>query len=636
MSDDNSDALAWQNHFGSDLRQDAEDWKDKLNSNYSLMKVDNVGFMIDRIGQECGPLQYIRELTQNSIQAIKRTPGGKGEIVWDYHRPTYEWSDHGIKKLCLIDTGIGMTGEEMVEYINSAFCSSYEQGHDKNFGIGAKVAAATRNPHGLTYFSWKDGDGAMVQLAKDPLTGQYGLVRHEVSSGRYSDWAEIYDDIKPEQIKDHGTVVVLEGESDEDDTFTQPKEKISAEVTWVSHYLNTRYFEVPEGITIRARDHRAYQSSEDTLPHYSMRTVTGQKYILDRISEANGSVELEGATAHWWITRELDGGYYKGLTRGHVAALYQNELYELLPMNRGGVNRLQMFGVVLGYSRVVLYLEPHCGPGRKLVPNTARTRLLLNGEDLPWSAWAAQFRHKMPQEINDLMDAYATRGVKKADREEIKRRIEELQELYNPSRYIPLRGGTQKVSETNLIWEATAPPGHKQPPDHPPGVLNNRTPGHRIYSAFIKDKEGGEEGRQIKGQSCPRIKWVTVKDGSRDPSFIEDRAAHYAKEADFLSINADFRIFDDLITLIELRNPEVPGGRSIIEERVRHHVEMSLTETVITFQSISGSKEWPEDAMDKGLSEEALTAAVLPRQHIVHAVETELKLKGISRTVTAA
>jgi hypothetical protein len=633
MSDGNSDALGWQNHFGSDLPQDDKDWKDKLSSNYSLMKVDNVGFMIDRIGQECGPLQYVRELTQNSIQAIKRTPEGKGEIVWDYHQPTYEWSDHGIKKLCIIDTGVGMTGDEMVKYINSAFRSSYEQGHDKNFGIGAKVAAATRNPHGLTYFSWKDGKGAMVQLAKDPRTGQYGLVRHEVSSGRYSDWVEIYDDIKPELIKDHGTVVVLEGESAEDDTFTLPKEKISAEVTWVSHYLNTRYFEVPEGTTIRARDHRAYQSAEGTLPHYSMRTVTGQKYILDRISEVNGTVELEGATVHWWITRELDGGYYKGLTRGHVAALYQSELYELLPMNRGGVNRLQMFGVVLGYPRVVLYTEPHSGPGRNLVPNTARTRLLLNGEDLPWSEWAAEFRQKMPQAITDLMDAYAARGIKKADREEIKRRIEELQELYNPSRYIPYSGGTQQVGATNHIGGTSVPSEKKQTIDRPSGG-GGGTPSHPIYSAFIK--EGGEEGRQIKGQACPRIKWVSITDGTRDPSFIEDRAAHYAKEAHFLSINADFRIFDDLITLIELRNPNVPGGRAVIEERVRHHVAMSLTETVLTFQGISGSKEWPDDAVDRGLSEEALTAAVSPRQHIVHAVENELKLKGMSRTITAA
>ena len=126
-----------------------------------------------------------------------------------------------------------------------------------------------------------------------------------------------------------------------------------------------------------------------------------------------------------------------------------------------------------------------------------------------------------------------------------------------------------------------------------------------------------------------------MTDGTRDPSFIEDRAAHYAKEANFLSVNADFRIFDDLITLIELRNEDVPGGRQLIEERVRRHVELSLIEAVFTFQGISGSKEWPEDAVDKGLSEEALTAAVSPRQHIVHAVEAELRGKGMSRALLA-
>ena len=45
------------------------------------MKVGNVGFMIDRIGQDCGQLQYLRELTQNSIQAIQQTPEGTGEII---------------------------------------------------------------------------------------------------------------------------------------------------------------------------------------------------------------------------------------------------------------------------------------------------------------------------------------------------------------------------------------------------------------------------------------------------------------------------------------------------------------------------------------------------------------------------
>src|SRR4051794_8440988 len=97
-----------------------------------------------------------------------------------------------------------------VNYTNSAFRSAYEQGHDKNFGIGAKVAAVTRNPNGLRYLSWKDGKGVMVHLVKDHESRQYGLLRHSLSEDNYRNWVPIEDDLKPNQIKDHGTVVVLD------------------------------------------------------------------------------------------------------------------------------------------------------------------------------------------------------------------------------------------------------------------------------------------------------------------------------------------------------------------------------------------------------------------------------------------
>jgi len=37
------------------------------------MTVSNIGFLLDRLGQDCHPLQFLRELTQNSIEAIERT-----------------------------------------------------------------------------------------------------------------------------------------------------------------------------------------------------------------------------------------------------------------------------------------------------------------------------------------------------------------------------------------------------------------------------------------------------------------------------------------------------------------------------------------------------------------------------------
>ena len=89
-----------------------------------------------------------------------------------------------------------------------AFDSTREQAHDKNFGIGAKVAAATRNHAGLLYLSRKNGEGAMIDLWRDSSSGQYGIKRNIRSDGSYVDWVRITDDasIRVEsRLRDWGT-----------------------------------------------------------------------------------------------------------------------------------------------------------------------------------------------------------------------------------------------------------------------------------------------------------------------------------------------------------------------------------------------------------------------------------------------
>jgi HSP90 family molecular chaperone len=89
----------------------------KNSANTLPLQVQNTGFLLDRLGQDCHPLQFLRELTQNAIEAIERTPKKKGEIVWDVDWTSYEL-EKGEFKLCITDNGDGMTGEEMVKYIN--------------------------------------------------------------------------------------------------------------------------------------------------------------------------------------------------------------------------------------------------------------------------------------------------------------------------------------------------------------------------------------------------------------------------------------------------------------------------------------------------------------------------------------
>ncbi|HYP18475.1 MAG TPA: hypothetical protein VEY08_00255, partial [Chloroflexia bacterium] len=62
-----------------------------------------IGFLLDRLGKDCHPLQFLRELTQNAIEAIQRTDSQQGEIVWDVDWVNYELE--GIYKLSIADTG---------------------------------------------------------------------------------------------------------------------------------------------------------------------------------------------------------------------------------------------------------------------------------------------------------------------------------------------------------------------------------------------------------------------------------------------------------------------------------------------------------------------------------------------------
>ena len=57
--------------------------------------------------------------------------------------------------------------------------------------------------------------------------------------------------------------------------------------------------------------------------------------------------------------------------------------------------RLHQFGVIFGYDRVVLYVEPFDVEGLTVSSNTSRTQLLRNGQPLPYAEWAVEFRAKI-------------------------------------------------------------------------------------------------------------------------------------------------------------------------------------------------------------------------------------------------
>jgi len=81
-----------------------------------------------------------------------------------------------------------------------------------------------------------------------------------------------------------------------------------------------------------------------------------------------------------------------------------------------------------------------------------------------------------------------------------------------------------------------------------------------------------------------------------------------------LTINADFRAIDDLITHWQSRYRGVPGARAVVEAHVREWCEQVLVEVVLA----SRNSSWSAEQLDALLSPTSFTAALLPR-HLLHA-----------------
>lgn len=577
------------------------------------MGVKNTGFLLDRLGQDCSPLQYLRELTQNSIEAIQATPEGTGQIEWDLDQTILALN--GYYKLSVVDNGVGMTGQDMVEYINQLSSSMHVQSYEANYGVGAKVAALTRNPEGLVYLSWKDGQGYMTLLWRDPATGEYGLQEQQKPDGSYGHWMRISDDVKPDLIQDHGTMVTLLGNSQEEDTLKAPDEAAYPS-RWITRYLNTRYFVLPEGISIRAI--RPATGAQNIDEQQARDNITGQMDMLDRRRVSSGSVDLSTAVAHWWIMPTLkeagDPGGYKNRYQinGHMAALYHDELYEMVTGNASTV-RLQHFGVILGYNRVVIYVEPKTVLGKVLTSNTARTQLLIDGEPLPWADWAAVFREKLPQEIKDLIDEVAGGSLLADHKKSIRDRLKGLlDDLFDLRRYRRKAGGKHTVAEDSA--GGSTADGNNQPrkKSGSSGGSGGRAGG--LYAIFAE--YGEEAGEEVASNKFPHIQWISEEKETRQPGDLEGRAARYLPEQNLLMINADYLGFVSMIDRWREQYAQVPGSASIVKDTVEEWFEQALVETVLGMESQRGMREWNQNDMEKALSEEALTAAVMPRYHI--------------------
>ena len=574
-----------------------------INTGFLPMAVAQTSFLVNRLGQDCEPMQFVRELTQNAIEAIVRTKES-GEIRWGHVQQIFP-SGISATKLAITDTGDGMTGEFLEKHINHLSASGSQQDLNGNFGVGAKISTIPRNPIGVAYRSWTNGDGHQVWLYQDAL-GQYGLRQFPMGDDEFSYHPSVSDSLKPAIIRDHGTQVILMGTAEGEDT-TKPPEGISSSLSWISKYINSRYFQFPKGVTIRVQETKDGQAKASKN---SIRRLTGQRPYLEDHAIDSGTVKLSGGKAHWWILHDdrnltADSAYIE--PAGHVAALYQNELYELRS-GRSGTSRLQQFGVIFGFRRVVIYLEPRCSSHYQVTSNTTRSHLLSNNQPLPWDEWAAEFRKKMPAKLRKFIEEQGAEACGTDHSHIVRNRIQKVIDLFRAHRYRLNPAGNEKAGD----HAAGSRSGRKATTA---SKTNKVKAGHKSGAGRDRNgqKDNGKSAKKINQEVYPQVVWISTKERTREPGFLEDRAAAYLADQNLLQINGDFWVFGDMIDHCSQEVTDYPGGKDVAATTARAWYEQVLTETVIGIRALRNRKDWSDRDVDNALSPEALTEPFLLR-----------------------
>ena len=213
----------------------------------AALRVANEAFLVSSTIERCPKTMMIRELVVNAIEAASQADREK-------HVDIMAVRIDGVPKLCIRNTGRGMSAAELDRICDLASSLNKLNSLDANFGMGAKVASLPSNKHGLRYRSCKDGTVSEVILCQ--RDGVYGRLRRDQDA--HGNPIEVID--ATETCRDEGgydlgtdwTEVVLFGNSAGQNTITDPYGgNPRQEPDWLEKNLLLRFFRIPPDVEVR-------------------------------------------------------------------------------------------------------------------------------------------------------------------------------------------------------------------------------------------------------------------------------------------------------------------------------------------------------------------------------------------------
>ena len=451
------------------------------NLTYDLLKDANLTQTIERGFEECHPLQFVRELLQNSIEA------GATKV-----RVRYETEAKGVKgidRAIFVDNGKGMADPDLMKRYAQFNSSGKIVGtmHD-NFGIGAKISLLPFNQYGLVFMSWdkENLDGNMIWLCKN-TKGQYGAKRFPVAvyegddlePSYYEhesciapvecmeegiDWNQILINCKRLVSSKHGTAVILLGNHSMDSTghYTGYESKDGAFYSW-NKFASHRFCVLPISLSFSPspQDSKKHKFTNIRQNHYESDGLIGNyKGLIERtysLAFPNGRISIYLKNPRNTRSRGLSQSFTFGF-------LYKNEVY----YTSSGNQYAGSWGV--GASReiakrltILVEFNPYKGDSPGVIPSQSRSDLIWKNPKSPSSeqeAFKQTFKYQMdevrryvrdhlPEELIELIRDHTpkTNSVKAEDV------LKEYGDLFKPRRITRKKGKSIEVLVKNKDGE---------------------------------------------------------------------------------------------------------------------------------------------------------------------------------------
>lgn len=612
-----------------------------------------VGNLLDREYRNSPAYQWARELARNGIEADAATI--RFGVEWEGVKSTLTY------RMQYADDGCGMTKDELRDYMVTLGRGGKVVGgpHD-NYALGSRMTLLPWNPMGVVVISVRDGETYMVKLMFDPDAdhgeGEYVLEEVEWQEDGQQGLATVYPPYYDEELglnwantipdfihkAGHGTTFILIGRSPTDNTIDGDPERGERHRYLGRKYFNTRFFDIPESITLQVvempEDPAKWARSPAESGKYQFRTVRGGRSLIEYVRAsgeefiaAQNTLPLsDGTKVHWWLRTEpkVDTGGL-GATSGYIGVLYRGELYGQAHADqddgdtRIGAAVYRQFGIGSDSvrRRVYLVIEPPeydestGSPG--VAPSTGRADLYWMGagqspRSVKPADWSEEFGEKMPQEIVDAINAEYAAQERNDDQEE---RLKRVMDRFS-KRWRAARARVPAVNPDTTTIPASSGSAPRAPIDLPPPRPRNVRKRKvviirpRPTNPVIGQPGQGDTPAKLTTVrvGVPQALWVPAADINDEGMMAAWQKPSAQYPAGCIFLDEEHPVIREQVEYWQTQYPRAVANQ--VEQIVREVYEEVAVATVAHMHALTGTV-LSEEQRDEMLLNPALTASLL-------------------------